>query len=93
MEKPLYVATCVSFFDSQEEIRFCMSPELLCSMLLFEAMDDNEAILIEGFETYSAHKGYARTFQFEGNLQDTALVRLLCSAHCVLQKNASGLCE
>ncbi len=43
-------------------------------MLIFEALDDNEAILVEGFETFSAYHGYARTLQFGGHIQDTAPV-------------------
>ena len=47
-------------------------------MLIFEALDDNEAILIEGFETYSAYSGYGRTLQFAGNFQDSMKARTHC---------------
>ena len=43
-------------------------------MLFMEAMDDNEAIWIQGFETFSKTSGYARTLQFAGNNQDLAQV-------------------
>ena len=64
----------MGFHVFQEEIRFSVSPELLSSMLIFEALDDNEAILIEGFETFSAYTGYGRTLQYGGNLQDPVVV-------------------
>ena len=43
-------------------------------MLFFEALDDNEAILIEGFETFSAYAGYGRTLRYDGNLQESKKV-------------------
>ena len=57
-------------FAFQEEIRFCVSPELMGSMLLFEALDDNEAILIEGFETFSSYDGYGRTLCFGDDFKE-----------------------
>ena len=52
---------------SQEEIRFCTSPELIASMLFMGEMSDNEAILIAGFGTYSRYSGYASTLRFAGD--------------------------
>ena len=43
-------------------------------MLIFEALEDNEAILIEGFETFSAYAGYGRTLQYAGNFQESTKV-------------------
>ncbi len=51
-----------------------MSPELMAAMLVFEGMDDNEAIYIEGFETFSSYAGYARTLKYAGNHMDNAKV-------------------
>lgn len=59
--------------DVQEEIRFTINPELLPSMLLFDCLNDNEAAIMVGTEQYSAYKGYARTFKYDGDFQDPAL--------------------
>ena len=48
----------------QEEIRFITSPELIAARLFTEKLQDNEAVIIEGFEEYSAYKGYASRFKF-----------------------------
>ena len=59
---------------SQEEIRFSVCPELIASMLLMEEMADNEAVLIQGFETYAQYQGYAKTLQFTGAHKDPVQV-------------------
>jgi poly(ADP-ribose) glycohydrolase len=56
----------------QEEIRFCVSPELFPSMILCECMNDEEAVIIYGAEQYSKYDGYGSTFQFKGNNRDNA---------------------
>lgn len=48
----------------QEEIRFVICPELLCSMLFAERMDANEAFFMMGCEQFSSYKGYGSTFEF-----------------------------
>lgn len=48
----------------QEEITLLTHSEFMVSMLLCERMADNEAVLVEGVETYSRHSGYARQFEF-----------------------------
>ena len=60
----------------QEEIRFCECPELIASMLFMEVMEDNEAIVICGFEQFSAHRGYSTDLEYKGNFKDTAQVRV-----------------
>ena len=58
----------------QEEIRFSVCPELLVSLLLMESMADNEAILIQGFESYTCYRGYGKTLQYAGDFSDPAQV-------------------
>lgn len=55
----------------QEEIRFVICPELLVTMLVTEALDDNEALIINGVERYSQYKGYSDSFTWEGNFVDS----------------------
>lgn len=54
----------------QEEIRFCINPELLVAMMTMETMQDNEAIIIRGAERFSSYSGYGRTFKFTGDFKD-----------------------
>lgn len=49
----------------QEEITFTICPELISGMLLMEAMNDKEAIIISGFDIYSKYSGYARSLKYE----------------------------
>lgn len=54
----------------QEEIRFCINPELLVALLFMEAMQDNESIMIRGVERFSSYSGYGKTFEFAGDFKD-----------------------
>ncbi|KAL6050958.1 poly(ADP-ribose) glycohydrolase [Balamuthia mandrillaris] len=54
----------------QEEIRFTTNPELIAGMLLCEAMQDNEAIVMKGAEQYSEYSGYGLGLKYEGNVYD-----------------------
>ena len=54
----------------QEEIRFTICPEMLVSLLVCEMMEPNECVFLIGCERYSSYKGYARSFQFDGNYVD-----------------------
>ncbi|XP_055304353.1 poly(ADP-ribose) glycohydrolase-like [Sitodiplosis mosellana] len=54
----------------QEEIRFMICPELLCSRLFTEVLDDNECLLIMGCEQFSKYSGYASTFTWTGDYLD-----------------------
>ncbi|GMS96850.1 hypothetical protein PENTCL1PPCAC_19025, partial [Pristionchus entomophagus] len=47
----------------QEEIRFLCCPEMLVSLFLFDRMDVNEAILIQGAQQFSAYLGYANSLK------------------------------
>eukprot|EP00058_Branchiostoma_floridae_P007731 XP_002593219.1 hypothetical protein BRAFLDRAFT_72705 [Branchiostoma floridae] len=64
----------------QEEIRFCICPELIASMLFMEKMDPNEAIQIEGFEQFSHYTGYGRTLEYAGDCRDHSKIRMAQSA-------------
>ena len=50
----------------QEEIRFMISPESLVSVLLCDAMADNEAVLIRNTIQFSDYTGYASSFKCLG---------------------------
>lgn len=54
----------------QEEIRFVICPELMVTMLLTEALDDTEALIIQGVERYSRYKGYSNSFKWVGDFID-----------------------
>lgn len=56
----------------QEEIRFLICPELIVSRLFSEKLDDNEVLIVSGFERYSKYKGYASTFNFDGDYQQSS---------------------
>ncbi|XP_060606264.1 uncharacterized protein LOC132758593 [Ruditapes philippinarum] len=58
----------------QEEIRFTVCPELIVSMLFMEVMEENEAIIIQGFEQFSAVEGYAASLKYVGDHKDKAEV-------------------
>lgn len=65
---PLY------FWIVQEEIRFTVCPELVSSLLFMECMDDNEAIIIQGYEQFSETTGYGPSFTYVGDHRDPAQV-------------------
>lgn len=54
----------------QEEIRFCISPELLISLLVCETMKASESILIDGSIQFSSYSGYSDSLQFTGARED-----------------------
>jgi len=54
----------------QEEIRFCINPDLLVSRLFTEEMGDNECIFIKGSERFSNYTGYGSTFTWSGDYND-----------------------
>ncbi|CAL1545341.1 unnamed protein product [Lymnaea stagnalis] len=51
----------------QEEIKFCVCPELMSAMLFMENMEHNEAIAVSGFEQFSCYTGYADSLEFAGH--------------------------
>lgn len=55
----------------QEEIRFLVCPELIVSMLFTERMELNEAVLIRGCEQFSSYTGYADSFEWWRDFEDT----------------------
>ena len=48
-------------------------------MLVMETMEDNEAIWISGYETFSQYSGYAKTLKYEGDCKETLMVGLRCA--------------
>lgn len=54
----------------QEEIRFVICPELMVTMLVTEALDDMEALIITGIERYSKYEGYSNSFKWSGDFID-----------------------
>eukprot|EP00427_Karlodinium_veneficum_P013505 CAMPEP_0169071340 /NCGR_PEP_ID=MMETSP1015-20121227/5605_1 /TAXON_ID=342587 /ORGANISM="Karlodinium micrum, Strain CCMP2283" /LENGTH=449 /DNA_ID=CAMNT_0009130415 /DNA_START=159 /DNA_END=1508 /DNA_ORIENTATION=- len=59
----------------QEEIRFAICPELLCSLLLCPKMEDEEAVQIVGAEQFSAYHGYSYSMTYAGDYRDTTYPR------------------
>lgn len=81
----------------QEEIRFTVCPELIVSMLFMECMDDNEAIIIQGYEQFSAVQGYASDLRFAGEHRDSAtrdqfgnLKNMLCAIDAISYRHDKG---
>lgn len=69
---------CV-LFVVQEEIRFTVCPELIAAMLFMECMDDNEAIIIQGYEQFSETSGYGDSLTYVGDYKDMAqVIRRFC---------------
>lgn len=63
----------------QEEIRFTVCPELIAAMLFMECMDDNEAIIIQGYEQFSETSGYGDSLTYVGDYKDMAqVIRRFC---------------
>lgn len=54
----------------QEEIRFIICPELICSRLFTEKMNANECLIMLGCERFSSYSGYASTFKWTGGYED-----------------------
>ncbi|KAM7539567.1 hypothetical protein Aperf_G00000029094 [Anoplocephala perfoliata] len=54
----------------QEEILLCIRPEIIAGLLFMEAMESNEAIIIEGAQRFSCYKGYRKTFQWDGGFDE-----------------------
>lgn len=54
----------------QEEIRFMICPELICSRLFTEYLLDNESVTIMGAERFSNYKGYRFSYEWTGDHKD-----------------------
>ena len=54
----------------QEEIMFCLCPELIAGRLYCTRMRDDEAILIRGVEQFSLPEGYGSDLAFGGTYED-----------------------
>jgi len=54
----------------QEEIRFCINPELFVSMIFSQRMYPLECSFIMGTERFSNYEGYRRSFKYSGDFDD-----------------------
>ena len=54
----------------QEEIRFCINPELIVARLFTECLVNEESFLMIGTEQFNKYVGYATNFRFAGNYID-----------------------
>ena len=59
----------------QEEIMFCVCPELIVSRLFCPAMNPDEAIIFIGAEQFSKSKGYASRLEYGGPYVDDTPVQ------------------
>ena len=53
-------------------------------MLFQPVLHDNEALLVQGFETFSCYKGYGRTLRYGGPCHDTAQVRYVSTGPVIV---------
>lgn len=78
----------------QEEIRFCMSPECIVSMVLCESMMDHEAIVLIGTEQFSSSAGYALQLRFGADFKDdTPRDEFGRIANCIIAIDAVDYCH
>ncbi|KAL4219892.1 hypothetical protein ACF0H5_020304 [Mactra antiquata] len=82
----------------QEEIRFTVCPELLVSLLLMETMEDNEAIVVHGYEQFSTVHGYASELRYIGDYKDESEVdefgnkrNMLCAIDAVSYRHDNNI--
>lgn len=54
----------------QEEILFMLCPELIVSRLMTEVLEDNETLLITGYERFNDYVGYASSFRWKDDYVD-----------------------
>ncbi|KAM7542649.1 hypothetical protein Aperf_G00000015985 [Anoplocephala perfoliata] len=55
---------------TEEEILSYIRPEILIGMLFFEAMEDNEALVIEGAERFSRYTDSRKKFKWAGDFSE-----------------------
>lgn len=44
------------------------------SMLIMDAMEDNEAVIMMGYERFASYEGYGSTLKYGGNYDDPSEV-------------------
>ena len=54
----------------QEEIRFMICPEMILSRLFTEVLEKDECLIMTGCERFSKYKGYADSFEWDGDYED-----------------------
>lgn len=60
----------------QEEIKFLTCPELILSRLFTERLENNEVLIVTGYERFSNYTGYAREFKYAGNFNDDTEIEM-----------------
>lgn len=63
----------IAYGSAQEEIMFCLNPELIATRLYFPAMRDDEALVLRGTEQFSFASGYGSDLTFAGRFIDSSL--------------------
>ena len=53
----------------QDELRFCVSPELIAGMLFVESLAPNESLEVIGIRRYSRVSGWGTDFKFIGSIE------------------------
>eukprot|EP01107_Rhizomastix_libera_P000378 TRINITY_DN1066_c0_g1_i1.p1 TRINITY_DN1066_c0_g1~~TRINITY_DN1066_c0_g1_i1.p1 ORF type:complete len:790 (+),score=239.65 TRINITY_DN1066_c0_g1_i1:29-2398(+) len=56
----------------QEEVLFSIYPECVASLLFSAVLGKHEVIIIKGVKRFSSHTGYADSFRFSGEYNDTS---------------------
>jgi poly(ADP-ribose) glycohydrolase len=54
----------------QEEIRFCINPELIIARFLTQQLLDEEVLIIKGTEQYNTYDGYSNSFKWVADYKD-----------------------
>lgn len=60
----------------QEEVLFHDHPELFITILICASMIDSEAVVVRGALQYCRHRGYSRSFEFNGSALGISLSHL-----------------
>jgi poly(ADP-ribose) glycohydrolase len=63
----------IAYGSAQEEIMFCLCPELIATRLYFPALRDDEALMLRGTEQFSLASGYGSDLTFAGRFIDSSL--------------------
>jgi len=65
----------IAYGYAQEEILFCLNPELIAARLFCPAMEDDVAVIIIGAEQFTKAKDYASSLQYGGTFNDPTPTR------------------
>uniref|UniRef100_A0A0G4HPC5 PARG catalytic Macro domain-containing protein n=1 Tax=Chromera velia CCMP2878 TaxID=1169474 RepID=A0A0G4HPC5_9ALVE len=65
---------CVIPSATQEEVLFSACPELFCSLINVERLEDNEVVVFRNVKRVCAYKGYAESFQYDGKYEGPRMI-------------------